>query len=72
MLKKALKCLKKPIPVLGIVENMALHTCSGVDRQAIFGQGGGEKISETYGVPLLGQLPLASQIREQPITVYQA
>ena len=57
---------KTNIPVLGVVENMALHTCSNCNHtEAIFGTGGGEKIAEQYHVPLLGQLPLASGIRVQ-------
>ena len=57
---------KTNIPVIGVVENMALHTCSNCNHtEAIFGEGGGEKIAEQYHVPLLGQLPLASGIRAQ-------
>ncbi|MCG3878787.1 iron-sulfur cluster carrier protein ApbC [Psychrobacter sp. Ps6] len=57
---------KTNIPVLGVVENMALHTCSNCNHtEAIFGTGGGEIIAEQYQVPLLGQLPLASGIRAQ-------
>lgn len=57
---------KTNIPVLGVVENMALHTCSNCNHtEAIFGTGGGERIAEQYQVPLLGQLPLASGIRAQ-------
>lgn len=57
---------KTHIPVLGVVENMALHTCSNCNHtEAIFGTGGGERIAEQYHVPLLGQLPLASGIRAQ-------
>nr|WP_317200374.1 iron-sulfur cluster carrier protein ApbC [uncultured Psychrobacter sp.] len=57
---------KTNIPVLGVVENMALHTCSNCGTtEAIFGVGGGEIIAEQYQVPLLGQLPLASGIRAQ-------
>ena len=57
---------KTNIPVLGVIENMALHTCSNCHHtEAIFGEGGGEKIAEQYQVPLLGQLPLASGIRAQ-------
>lgn len=57
---------KTNIPVLGVVENMALHTCSNCGTtEAIFGIGGGERIAEQYHVPLLGQLPLASGIRAQ-------
>ncbi|MES1965166.1 iron-sulfur cluster carrier protein ApbC [Psychrobacter sp. AH5] len=57
---------KTNIPVLGVVENMALHTCSNCQHtEAIFGTGGGESIAKQYQVPLLGQLPLASGIRAQ-------
>ena len=57
---------KTKIPVVGVVENMALHTCSNCQHtEAIFGAGGGERIAEQYHVPLLGQLPLASGIRAQ-------
>ena len=57
---------KTNIPVLGVVENMALHTCSNCNHtEAIFGTGGGELIAEQYHVPLLGQLPLAGGIRAQ-------
>lgn len=57
---------KTHIPVLGVVENMALHTCSNCGHtEAIFGEGGGDKMAAQYQVPLLGQLPLAKGIREQ-------
>lgn len=57
---------KTSIPVIGVVENMALHTCSNCGHtEAIFGAGGGDSIAKEYQVPLLGQLPLASNIRAQ-------
>ena len=57
---------KTNIPVLGIVENMALHVCSNCGHEeAIFGSGGAEKMSADFHVPLLGSLPLAMSIREQ-------
>jgi ATP-binding protein involved in chromosome partitioning len=60
---------KTHIPVLGIVENMALHTCSNCGHEeAIFGSGklgGAGKMSADFDVPLLGQLPLALDIRMQ-------
>lgn len=57
---------KTSIPIIGVVENMALHTCSSCGHtEAIFGAGGGESIAAEYQVPLLGQLPLASGIRAQ-------
>ena len=56
---------KTNIPVLGIVENMALHVCSNCGHEeAIFGAGGAQAMSKDYHVPLLGQLPLAMAIRE--------
>ena len=65
--KKALKMFEKvDVPVLGIVENMALHTCSQCGHtEHVFGAGGGEKMAQQYGVPLLGSLPLDIHIREQ-------
>ncbi len=57
---------KVGIPVLGIVENMAVHTCSACGHQEhIFGAEGGQRIAAEYGVELLGALPLALSIREQ-------
>ncbi len=58
---------KTNIPVLGIVENMALHVCSQCGHEeAIFGAGalgGADKMSADFEVPLLGPLPLAMDIR---------
>ena len=57
---------KVDIPVLGVVENMAVHICSQCGHsEHIFGAEGGERIAAEYGVPLLGSLPLALSIREQ-------
>jgi ATP-binding protein involved in chromosome partitioning len=54
------------VPVLGVVENMALHTCSQCGHtESVFGADGGERIAAEYGVPLLASLPLARHIREQ-------
>ncbi len=63
--KKGIEMFNKTsIPVLGIVENMALHTCSQCGHtEAIFGSGGGDAMATSYGVPLLGQLPLDTSIR---------
>lgn len=65
--KKALKMFEKvEVPVLGIVENMAVHTCSNCGHvEHLFGRGGGERMAAQYGVPLLGSLPLDIAIREQ-------
>jgi len=65
--RKALKMFEKvEVPVLGIVENMAVHTCSQCGHaEHLFGEGGGQRMAAQYGVPLLGSLPLAIAIREQ-------
>ena len=57
---------KVEVPILGVVENMAVHICSECGhREHIFGEHGGERIAREYGVPLLASLPLALSIREQ-------
>ena len=57
---------KVDIPILGIVENMAVHICSECGHsEHIFGADGGERIAREYGVELLGSLPLDLTIREQ-------
>lgn len=57
---------KVNIPVLGVVENMAVHICSNCGHaEHLFGEGGGEKLASQYGVELLASLPLSMLIREQ-------
>ncbi|WP_019674195.1 iron-sulfur cluster carrier protein ApbC [Arsukibacterium perlucidum] len=54
------------IPVLGLIENMAFYLCPHCgEGDDIFGTAGGLKLAERYQVPVLGQLPLERQIREQ-------
>jgi ATP-binding protein involved in chromosome partitioning len=51
-------------PVLGVVENMSYHVCSGCGSRAdIFGHGGGEAMARQFGVPFLGEIPLVGEIR---------
>ena len=57
---------KVNIPVLGVVENMAMHICTNCGHgEHIFGEGGGERIARDYQTELLGALPLDRSIREQ-------
>jgi ATP-binding protein involved in chromosome partitioning len=65
--RKGLKMFEKVgIPILGIVENMAMHTCTNCGHtEHIFGQGGGEKMAGEYDIEYLGGLPLDIRIREQ-------
>jgi ATP-binding protein involved in chromosome partitioning len=64
--RKGFKMFEKvEVPVLGIVENMSTHICSKCGEvEAIFGEGGGERMAEEYGVDFLGGLPLDKSIRE--------
>ena len=56
---------KVNIPILGIVENMAMHVCSNCGHaEAIFGSDGGKALADKLNVPLLAQLPLSLPIRE--------
>jgi len=65
--RKGLEMFQKVhVPVLGVVENMSLHICSRCGHEEhIFGEHGGRNLSEQYGVPLLGTLPLDRRIREE-------
>jgi len=65
--RKGLKMFEKVgIPILGVVENMAIHVCPQCGHEShIFGAGGADKMSRDYGTELLGQLPLDAGIREQ-------
>jgi len=56
---------KVGIPVLGVVENQSYFVCDGCDkRHELFGSGGGEKVAEMAGAPLLGQLPIDPSVRQ--------
>jgi ATP-binding protein involved in chromosome partitioning len=66
---------KLNVPILGIVENMSYFQAPDTGtRHAIFGEGGGRRIADEYGVPLLAQLPLDPETRiggdeGSPITI---
>jgi ATP-binding protein involved in chromosome partitioning len=65
--RKGLKMFEKVgVPILGIVENMAVHTCVKCGHsEHIFGADGGQKMATEYQVDYLGGLPLTMAIREQ-------
>ncbi|HEX4869287.1 MAG TPA: iron-sulfur cluster carrier protein ApbC [Moraxellaceae bacterium] len=65
--RKGIEMFRKvEIPVLGVVENMALHVCGNCGHvEHIFGSGGGERIARDYQTELLGALPLDLRIREE-------
>jgi len=62
--KSVSMCKKLHIPVLGVIENMSYFLDSAGVRHEIFGAGGGQKIAEYAQAPLLGQIPLHTQVRE--------
>ncbi|RYF75005.1 MAG: iron-sulfur cluster carrier protein ApbC [Comamonadaceae bacterium] len=65
--RKGIKMFEKVgVPILGIVENMAVHVCTNCGHvEHIFGAEGGKKMAAEYGMAYLGALPLAMSIREQ-------
>ena len=64
--RKAIKMFEKvEIPVLGIVENMSTHVCTNCGyEEHIFGEGGGRRMADEYGIGHLGDIPLDVRIRE--------
>lgn len=52
--------------IFGLVENMAWFTPAELpeNKYYIFGKGGGVKMAESFGIPLLGQIPIVQSIRE--------
>ncbi len=63
--RKAVKMFEKvEVPVLGVIENMSTHICTQCGHEEhIFGEGGGQRMAEEYGIELLGTLPLDLAIR---------
>ncbi len=65
--QKAITMFRDPhvgVPVLGIIENMAWFTPSKhpEEKYFLFGQGGGQLLSETFNVPLIAQIPMNDTI----------
>lgn len=63
--KKGIKMFEKVgVPILGVVENMAVHVCEKCGHiEHVFGQDGGKQLSEQYKTDYLGALPLNLSIR---------
>jgi ATP-binding protein involved in chromosome partitioning len=55
---------KVNLPVKGVIENMSWFTGDDGKRYELFGSGGGQELADDIGVPLLGQLPLITALRE--------
>ena len=74
--RKAVRMFEKVgVPILGLVENMATYACANCGHEDhVFGHGGAARLSQDYGLPVLGSLPLERRVREQgdlgvPVTV---
>ena len=72
--RSALMARKVNLPVRGVVENMSWFTGDDGKRYPIFGEGGGQALAESLGVPLVAQIPLVVALREggdvgAPVTV---
>ena len=65
--KRGVKMFEKVgVPILGLVENMAMHVCSNCGHvEHIFGHEGGRRMAAEYGMDYLGALPLDLGIRVQ-------
>ncbi len=65
--RKGIKMFEKVgVPILGIVENMAVYCCPNCGHtEHIFGAEGGKKMAAEYGMDFLGELPLNMSIRVQ-------
>jgi ATP-binding protein involved in chromosome partitioning len=65
--RKGIKMFEKVgVPILGIVENMAVYCCPNCGHtEHIFGADGGKRMAAEYNMEYLGALPLNMQIRVQ-------
>ncbi len=54
---------KVNVPNLGFIENMSYYLKEDGGKEYIFGQGGGKKIADEFGVKLLGEIPVDTNIR---------
>ncbi len=55
---------KVNLQVVGVIENMSWFRGDDGKEYRIFGEGGGQELADDLGVPLIGQVPLVSEMRE--------
>ena len=72
--RSALMARKVNLAVRGVIENMSWFTGDDGKRYEIFGAGGGQMLADDLAVPLLGQIPLVTALREggdvgRPVTL---
>ena len=61
--KGGLMFQKVNVPLLGVAENMSYFLDPAGVKHALFGEGGGQKIADSLGTVLIGQVPLIQEIR---------
>ena len=68
--RKAIEMFQKvDVPLIGLIENMSTHICNYCGCETdIFGRGGGEKLSQQYGLSMLGSLPLDAEFTESLVS----
>ena len=52
------------IPLLGVIENMSYFESNTGEKFNIFGEGGGEALSDKFGIPLLGKIPIGENTND--------
>jgi ATP-binding protein involved in chromosome partitioning len=68
---------KLNVPLVGVIENMSHLDCPNCNTKiSIFGEGGGQKVSNQFNIPFVGQIPLHPQIMTgsdlgNPVTISQ-
>ena len=55
---------KTHVPVIGIAETMSWFEDPAGNRHYLMGEGGGRKMAEALGLPLLAEIPMLQAIRE--------
>lgn len=53
------------IPLLGVVENMSYFESGDGNKYNIFGKGGGDELSQKFGIPLLSNIPISEDSVEE-------
>ncbi len=54
---------KVNVPNLGFIENMSYYLKDDGEKEYIFGEGGGKRLAEEFGVKLLGEIPIDTNVR---------
>jgi ATP-binding protein involved in chromosome partitioning len=49
---------KGHLRIAGVIENMSAFVCAHGERYPLFGEGGGRRLAEEIGAPLVGEIPL--------------